>query len=283
MKVLRDEDGRIKDDLRAYLKAQYDGVLNDKQIQRQIEDYVGFAIAEKQLEHVLQTAGQPKKIIDIGCGFGSFVYAARKKEIKAVGIDIAEFEIDFARRRLSREPATGNPDEVYRIASGLDLPFQAESFDVVTMWNILEHVQDYKRLLKEAYRVLAPGGLLYIVCPNYFALRREAHYFVFWPLFLPKACASVYLKMLGKKPDFFKKNIFYRLNWPVLAALRALGMRLFDARETKLLRNDLITSGSTKRILLIVNKLNMLWLVKILLRFSFYNPFKSSIELYAKK
>ena len=75
----------------------------------------------------------------------------------------------------------------------------------------------------EAIRVLKPGGLLYVVCPNYAALRREAHYHVLWLPLMPRRIASRYLRWRGRNPAFFEQHIYYRTNTGVTAFLRRHG------------------------------------------------------------
>ena len=96
--------------------------------------------------------------------------------------------------------------------------------------NVLEHIADLGGALSRAQWLLKPGGLVYIVCPNYFAWRLEAHYHVPWkpnPL-LPMDKAVDYLRSLGHDPSFFENCIFRRTNWEVLGALRRLHFEPLD-------------------------------------------------------
>ena len=189
--------------LRKHLSNQYVGVFNEQQIDRHIHDYIGTQIAEQQLSEVL-ASGKSQHLLDIGCGYGSFVLTARNRGIDAIGIDTAPFEIEFARARLRSERPLDNPDEIYIEGSGLELPFQSGQFDVVTLWNVLEHIPDERHLIQEVSRVLRDDGRVYIVCPNYAAFRTEAHYHIFWPSLLPRKAASIYLKLRGRNPAFFE-------------------------------------------------------------------------------
>ncbi len=100
------------------------------------------------------------------------------------------------------------------------LPFEAESFDAVTLWNVVEHVPNYRGLLADAARLLRRGGRLFAIAPNYAAFRREAHYHVPWPPLLPRRAASSYLSMLGRDPGFYESSIHPCTNLGVRRALR---------------------------------------------------------------
>lgn len=266
-----------------YLRSKYAGVFNEQQIERHIEDYIGYKIADQQINQVLQKVGEGSKILDIGSGFGSFVLRARKKGLDAAGIDIANFEVEFARKRLSEERPSDDPEYVYRLGSGLDLPYEPESFDVVTLWNILEHISNYKKLLTKAISVLRPGGYLFIVCPNYASFREEAHYHVSWPSLLPRKLAKHYLRFYGKNPNFFENNIFYRTNWDILYTLKSFGMEIYNVRKEKLIDLTSIKNQRTRKMVSFLKRLHLLWTVKFLVTLSFYNPFKKSVVLYAIK
>jgi len=218
-------------------------------------------------------------LLDIGCGYGAFVLEARRRGIDACGIEPAEFEVDFARQRLAAELPEDDPLQVYRLGSGLNLVFAARLFDVVTLWNVLEHLPDYRRLLGEVERVLKPGGRVYVICPNYAAFRKEAHYLVFWPPLLPRPLAKSYLRLLGKNPAFLETSIFYRTNWGVLRALRQNGLAVYDPRIRKILDPSLVTNPGKLYWLSLIKQLRLLWLVRLGLTLTQLNPFKSSVML----
>ena len=270
--------------IRQHLKSQYLGIFNDQQIDQNIKNYIGTQIAEEQVMIVL-AGGKVGSLLDLGCGFGSFVLVARQNEINAIGIDTANFEIDFARERLHHLRPQDNPESIYPLGSGYSLPFSDEQFDVVTLWNVLEHIPDDQRLLQEVSRVLRHKGRVYIVCPNYAAFRSEAHYHLFWIPFLPRSIAVKYLRFRGRNPLFFESNIFYRTNWGVIRALYRNGFELYpdDLLIFKLMNFDSTDKPAISRILKILKRLRLMGLVRMALRFLLYNPFKHSITLYAFK
>ena len=67
------------------------------------------------------------------------------------------------------------------------LPYPAAAFDIVCLTEVIEHVEQYRQLLREVYRVLRPGGLVVISTPNILNLRSRLRFltFGFWVLFGP--------------------------------------------------------------------------------------------------
>jgi SAM-dependent methyltransferase len=211
------------------------------------------------------------RLLDVGSGFGSCVLAARDKGADAIGIEIAPFEVEFARRRLRQVRPQDNAEDVYRVGDFLAFEAPEGSFDTVTFWNVLEHVSDLPATLSAARRLLKPGGVLYVVCPNYFAWRLEAHYHVPWkpnPL-LPRDKAVAYLKSLGRDPSFFESAIFRRTNWEVLGMLRQLRFEPCDI--------------ATRRSMDLSLRNLPAMLIRPMKFARFYNPFCHSVVLAAKK
>ena len=269
--------------LREYLGTSYEGVFDASQFDRHIQVYIGLEIAQEQVALVAQSIGNGRLVLDVGSGFGSFVLAARQQGLDATGVEIAEFEIEYARERLVREIPSDDPERVYPAGNGLDLQYESNTFDAVTLWNVLEHLSDYERLLAECVRVLRPGGILHVVCPNYAAFRDEAHYHVFWPSLIPRRLAAAYLRLRGKNPRFFETGIFYRTNWGVLSALYALGLDIHDYRLEKLRNPEAVNNPRMRALLIAIKKMRLLVIAEFILALSFVNPFKDAISLYARK
>jgi len=101
--------------------------------------------------------GTGGRILDVGCGKGGFLREARRAGLLAVGVDISEREATTARLASGAEVA---------VADACALPFSNGSFDMVSMWNVLEHLVSPKGALLEARRVLKDGGLLVVSVPN---------------------------------------------------------------------------------------------------------------------
>lgn len=94
--------------------------------------------------------------LDIGCGagYGTQTLAAEK----AVGIDVSNDAIRYAREHY--------PRPLFLQASATALPFGGGAFDLVTAFEVIEHLPDWEQLVREARRVLRPHGLFLVSTPN---------------------------------------------------------------------------------------------------------------------
>ena len=99
-----------------------------------------------------------KRVLDVGCGAGYGTGLLAEVAHEATGFDISPDAVHYA---LSHYPAAR-----FLIGSALDFPVRSASFDVITAFEVIEHLADWPRLLEEANRVLAPGGVFLVSTPN---------------------------------------------------------------------------------------------------------------------
>ena len=264
-------DSSTRKALEIYLSDMYEGVFTPEAIASHLENHIGFAFAEYATQIIRPRLHKGAKVLDLGSGFGSCVLAARSGGLDAIGVEIAPFEVEFARSRLRALRPEDDPYSTYICADACKLNFDPGTFDAVTLWNVIEHIEHWDTVMDAAARYLKPGGIVFIICPNYMAWRDEAHYHVPWkpvPL-LPRGKAIEYLQSLGRDPKFFAESIFYRTNWEVLGKLRSLGFDLMDLGTLE--RRTL----SPSRVLPIV--------FSPLRHLQFFNPFRHSVEVAARK
>ncbi|HOO57121.1 MAG TPA: class I SAM-dependent methyltransferase [bacterium] len=105
----------------------------------------------------IDTFSDPGKLLDVGCSLGIFLDLARKK-----GWDVTGVELNQRARKVAKKKF--GLDLLDKPLNELDL--EDESFDVVTLWEVLEHLTDPNSMLDECYRLLKPGGMLVILVPN---------------------------------------------------------------------------------------------------------------------
>jgi len=97
------------------------------------------------------------KLLDVGCGEGTFLKFAKKNGWQISGTEVSSWAAKYASDILGTNIFYG---ELF------DAEYPDNYFDVVTMWHVLEHVKDPKRYLKEIHRILKPDGLLVMAVPN---------------------------------------------------------------------------------------------------------------------
>jgi SAM-dependent methyltransferase len=99
----------------------------------------------------------PGRMLDVGPGTGIFLHLAREAGWEPHGIDITEQSAKKASEEFDLDIAVGNFE---------DYAFEEESFDCVTMLDVVEHSLDPVSFLRRGYDLLKPGGLLYVAVPN---------------------------------------------------------------------------------------------------------------------
>jgi 2-polyprenyl-3-methyl-5-hydroxy-6-metoxy-1,4-benzoquinol methylase len=101
----------------------------------------------------LQPAG---RLLDVGCGAGFFLEAARTRGYQVAGVDLSPVPAEYARQQYGLDVTIG---------SLYDYPESDESFDAVTIFQTIEHDPDIPALCGRLYRLLRPGGLLMVTTP----------------------------------------------------------------------------------------------------------------------
>ena len=269
--------------IEAHLREQYRGVFDEQMIQAHLNEFVELSFADGLAAVVAEGGGPGEALLDIGSGYGAFVLSCRRHGLAAHGYELAVFEVDISRGRLARSEPGADAASVFRKGDAGKLPFPDNAFGVVSLLNVLEHVPDYRAVLAEAARVLRPGGRLIVVCPNYAALRKEAHYHVPWLPLMPRRIASAYLRLRGRNPTFFERDIFYCTNWGVLRALKGLGLCPINLDVVRLDHPELIASPRARLLLGKLRAAHLMPLLKTVFRLMLYNPLKNSVTVVAGK
>jgi len=113
--------------------------------------------------------------LDIGCFRGDFLFGAKEFGWNVYGTEISKEAVDYGKE---------NYDLDIHLGSLLDANFENDYFDVVTLFDVLEHLTNPNKYLAEIFRILRPGGLLYLDTPNFNSINR----FILkekWSVFFP--------------------------------------------------------------------------------------------------
>jgi SAM-dependent methyltransferase len=115
-------------------------------------------VARRLDETVSQFASFKKsnRLLDVGCGAGALLEAARRAGWSAEGVEVSRSSVDYI-RALDFKVFHGTLEEAR---------FDDETFDVVTAVELLEHVPQPRELIEEIARVLRSGGLFWATTPN---------------------------------------------------------------------------------------------------------------------
>ncbi|MEO6600809.1 MAG: class I SAM-dependent methyltransferase [Polyangiaceae bacterium] len=143
-----------RDDL-ATLNAVYgslsDGVYDSEDKNRDRD-------AKAHLDLVLSQQKPPARLLDVGCSTGTFAARAQQAGFEAAGIDASHWAIERAKARRSGAD--------FRSGTLESAAFPERSFQVVTLFDVLEHVHSPNEALAHIHRWLSPGGLLVMSLPN---------------------------------------------------------------------------------------------------------------------
>ncbi len=128
--------------------------------------YAGHLAAEEEayfnryLSLIERYGAQARMLLDAGCGTGLSTRLLSEKGRRAVGVDLSELFLKEGKKRH------GENGLLLAAADILALPFQDESFDLVSSYLVVEFLPDIEKGLEEMCRVLRRDGLLVIIAPN---------------------------------------------------------------------------------------------------------------------
>ncbi|MBI4831077.1 MAG: class I SAM-dependent methyltransferase [Candidatus Lindowbacteria bacterium] len=112
---------------------------------------------QRRICEIEQWTQRKGSLLDIGCATGFSLEVARERGWSVRGVEISEFACDFARNSLGLDVFCG---------SLADADFGPGSFDVIVMWDYIEHCPDPAREFEKANRLLKTGGLLVLTTPD---------------------------------------------------------------------------------------------------------------------
>lgn len=127
---------------------------------------------KKKLSLINSFSSEEKKLLDVGCGTGDFLETAKQNNWQVVGIEPNEKARTIANKKTN--------NSVFEIEQLLKI--DAHSFDVITLWHVLEHLPNLENQISVFKKLLKPDGVLIIAVPNYKSFDAK-HYAEFWAAF----------------------------------------------------------------------------------------------------
>lgn len=103
-----------------------------------------------------------QRLLDVGCGNGAFLLRAQSAGWDVMGLDFDPKAIEAA-KQAGLDVCLGGMSALAQ---------EKEQFDIVTLSHVIEHVHDPNRMLRDCFRLIKPGGYLWIETPN---LNAEGH------------------------------------------------------------------------------------------------------------
>jgi len=155
------------------------------------------------------------QILEIGCGTGGNLEILSNLS-EVTGLDVSKYALDFCRKRGVNNLALGRAEKTN---------FPSESFDLILMLDVLEHIKDDKKAIGETRRILKEGGYFLVTVPAYQFIWSEhdeilGHY--------RRYSISDFSKKLEEAGfDIIKISYFVSLLFPVILGYRILRKILF--------------------------------------------------------
>lgn len=141
---LYDDDGYLE---APYFEALKVGAPRDREPYR-VYERVLARLAERGLDG---------RLLDVGCSYGAFLELATERGWEPFGVELSEKACSYARRERGLEVFHGTLEAAALPGGG---------FDVVTLWDVIEHLERPRDTIREIHRLLAPGGVAVLFTIN---------------------------------------------------------------------------------------------------------------------
>ncbi|WP_100610491.1 class I SAM-dependent methyltransferase [Confluentibacter lentus] len=167
-----------------------------------------FSLRQK-LKLINPFSTEERTLLDVGCGTGDFLEVTKKNNWKVFGI-----EPNIEARSIANKKTENTVFDVEQLYK-----FDASSFDVITLWHVLEHLPNLEEQLLILKKLLRPNGVLIVAVPNHKSYDAQ-YYKEFWAAYdvprhlwhfnkesISKLFVDVSMKVVKTKPMYF--DAFY--------------------------------------------------------------------------
>ena len=166
-----------------------------------------------------------KRVLDIGCGYGALSSILLEK-----GTQVWTTEIDGDKLKFAQDKLAGNKYFNSIRVENEALPYDDYFFDIVFIFDVIEHVKNPAKMMQEASRVLKSGGYLYVEFTPYYSITGHHLYdFAKWPIhLLPRE--KIKKIVFSKKIKGFMTAEYY---WRQFESLNKLRINQFQQMVKK--------------------------------------------------
>ena len=127
------------------------------QVIRRLEKIYRYHLLNYEISKVIKAAkSKTGRLLDMGCGSGDRLDIFRQLGFEAYGIEISR-SAEYARKHLGLNVLHG---DLFKAK------FPESYFDIITLYNVLEHTHNPKKVIGELHRILKEGGIVAIQVPN---------------------------------------------------------------------------------------------------------------------
>ncbi len=248
-KALFELYGDVMPDIKNYWKQQFSP--------KKVEERINLLLSKTNIKFSDKLSS-----LEIGSGLGFTMYWLSRYKVRAFGIEPNKKIINLAKNIYGNE--VKNKKIFFVNGIGEKLPFSNNIFDLVMSYQVIEHVQNPKKVIKESYRILKKGGIMYHVIPNYQSFW-EGHYGIFWlPNLLTNTYISkIYVRLFCPKKD---PNFLSTLNNITPQYVRQI-LKELPKSEVITMGDDIFLERITSNYIPKWGKTNHLTFLKNLIRF----------------
>ncbi len=147
-----------------------------------------------------------KQVLDLGCGFGALSYLLLEKGARVSATEIDPDKFAFAKKKLAKYKSF-RP----RLVKDGRLPFPDKTFDMVFIFDVIEHVTSPQETLREVWRTLKKGGYLYVeFTPYYSIVGHHLYDYAKWPVHILPEEKIQKIVFSRKIPGFMTQEYYWR-------------------------------------------------------------------------
>lgn len=113
--------------------------------------------------NIIESLKPRGRLLDVGCGMGLFLFMAKQRGWDVFGVDVSDYATDFTKKSFGINCFVGDLKKA---------SFPDKYFDVITLWDVIEHFENPIDELEEIRRILSDDGIILFDTPNAESLMR---------------------------------------------------------------------------------------------------------------